>query len=449
MSFHPSLCRGFRLGALATLVALGAGCDATADEGPPPGAPAGQIALELGPASLSLPVGESVQLQAVPTMTGGSPVADPYSVEWTSSDSTVATVTDGLVVALKTGSAEVRATATLLSTGSVASDTVAVTVESGDGGMPVTCGEGAVTSTCQCGTAVVSDGFCCEGVVQGTACDPDPPGEVYFSHDFEGVEVNDYALTNWPIRDNGMVVDDYLQNRPPFALQEITQDPESTGRAVLRSETVDWDGDDSCRAQYDIIFGDDVNLDVYHTSHRVWFSPDISDLSSYPGNISGLGSSDWVTLFEIWNGVIPELGSEPGGSCRWSFGLNKAAGAGQPLRFEILSDYMTDANMYQELWPKQVNTTATVPLGQWVTLDMYMRRGEGSAGHLKITITPDGGSPEVLFDIQNHTVYPGYAATPLLRWQPFKLYASDPVLDFLPPDKGFYAYYNDFAWYVN
>ena len=178
-------------------------------------------------------------------------------------------------------------------------------------------------------------------------------------------------------------------------------------------------------------------------------SPDLEYLSSYSGGISARGVPDWLTLFEIWNCHVDAWDGDGAGSCRWSLGLNKAEGVGMPLRFEISAEYMQPESLiFDELWPKQVNSTVEVPLGQWVTLDVSFVPGQGAAGHLRITLTPDGGATETVFDISGHTAYPDHPEIPLQSWQPFKLYTSDDVLDFFSTNgRRIYAYYNDVAWY--
>lgn len=91
-----------------------------------------------------------------------------------------------------------------------------------------------------------------------------------------------------------------------------------------------------------------------------------------------------------------------------------------------------------------------IPLGKWFTLDLYMKRGDGSDGRMIIKITPDGEATSTLFDIANSTVYPGHPQIQISTWQPFKIYLDDEYLDWMRSNnKVLAAYYNDYKWYKN
>ena len=65
-----------------------------------------------------------------------------------------------------------------------------------------------------------------------------------------------------------------------------------------------------------------------------------------------------------------------------------------------------------------------------------------------MTMTPDGGSKVVIFDIFNSTIYPGHPEFSIRAWQPFKLYTSPTIMSWMTSQgKKFSAYYNDFKWF--
>jgi hypothetical protein len=117
----------------------------------------------------------------------------------------------------------------------------------------------------------------------------------------------------------------------------------------------------------------------------------------------------------------------------------------------LSSQYTQPSNiMWSSVWPTQTNTSVPILIGKWFTMDVYLKRGEGSNGRFKITITPDGGQPVVLFDVNNHTVYPGHPELTLKSWQPLKFYFGDAVLDWLRANnKVASVHYNDFKWFKN
>jgi hypothetical protein len=176
----------------------------------------------------------------------------------------------------------------------------------------------------------------------------------------------------------------------------------------------------------------------------MYLSPDIAYLQNYSSSIF------WFELFEIWNKRVETWDGDVAGSARWSLYVNKDSGAGQPLYWVMKSEYMQPANLaLNDIW-KYTNRQIPIPVGKWVTLDLYMKRGEGADGKLVITLTPDGGSPQVLFDITDTTIYPGHPEIQLKSWQPVKLYFDDVLLDWMKANgKRIAAYYNDFRWYKN
>jgi hypothetical protein len=231
-----------------------------------------------------------------------------------------------------------------------------------------------------------------------------------------------------------------------YAYQQIRTDPLNSSRRAMYATILNDDPNVSgtTRAQMTIRFKDGVNLPVYHTSHRMYLGSDIGYLKNYSSAIY------WFELFEIWNKRISGMDGSGSGSARWGLYLNKASGAGQPLYWVMQSEYMQPASReLDDIW-KYTNKQVPIPLGKWVTLDLYMKRGQGTNGKLIITLTPDGGSPQVLFNITNTTVYPGRPEIQLKSWQPFKLYLDDRLLDWMKANgKRIAAYYNDFTWYKN
>jgi hypothetical protein len=296
-----------------------------------------------------------------------------------------------------------------------------------------------------------------EKLNSSTPAPQEPPAEsepiidYYFNQDFTGVSLTGSGGTKQYSGWNLAGATPYLKEamlwayKPPYTdmYMENTSDG---GRRSLYLRVNDDDPTDSwtTRAQMSMAFKD-VDLGVYHTSHRMYLSPDLSFLSNYSGSLN------WVSLFEVWNKRNPDWDGDQAGSSRIGLYINKASGAGQPLVWQLTSQYtQPQSKIWNAVWPAQTNTSVPVPIGKWFTLDVYLKRGEGTAGHFKVTVTPDGGQAAVLFDVKNHTVYPGRPDLTLSTWQPFKLYIGDVLLDWMRANnKIIYAQYNDFKWYKN
>jgi hypothetical protein len=273
----------------------------------------------------------------------------------------------------------------------------------------------------------------------------------YFQGNMDNVTIttsNGKLLFNgWDALKSHQYVENYVINNvggTAYAYQQIKADPVNANRKAMYAAILDDDPNMSgtTRAQMSLRFKDGVNLSVYHTSHRIYLNPDIAYMTNYSSSIG------WFELFEIWNKHVDAWDGDVAGSARWSLYVNKESGAGQPLFWVMKSEYMQPASIaYQNIW-KYSNKTVPLPLGKWVTLDMYMKRGEGSNGRLILKMTPDGGPTQVLFDITNTTIYPGHPEIQLKSWQPFKLYLDDKYLDWMRSNnKVIGAYYNDFKWH--
>jgi hypothetical protein len=261
-----------------------------------------------------------------------------------------------------------------------------------------------------------------------------------------GRDDHELKFNGWPELQNHRYVHGiYLNNGGgiSYAFQEIRKDPVNSATNVLYAQTIDDDPSRSgtTRAQMSISFQDGVDLPVYHTSHRMYLNPDIAYLTNNPSAVG------WFTLFEMWNKRNDAWDGDRAGSCRWNLALYKATGIGQPLYWQVEAELMQPTT---QTWMWKVsNKTVPIPFGKWFTLDMYMKRGEGTAGRFTIRITVDGVTSTIC-DVANTTIYPGHPELPLKSIQPFKLYASDQTLDWMRTNnKTISAMYNDFKWYKN
>jgi hypothetical protein len=171
----------------------------------------------------------------------------------------------------------------------------------------------------------------------------------------------------------------------------------------------------------------------------MYLEDDINFLRKYAGSVV------WFTIVELWNKRVSEWTGDPAGSARWNLAILKKTGIDQKLYWRAECEYMQPAR--EKIW-RYENFTTEVPVNTWFTLDIYMKRGEGENGKLRFTITPDGGEPQVLFDINNSTLYPGHPEIQLKSWQAFKLYLDPTYLTYMENNsKTISAYYNNFKWH--
>jgi hypothetical protein len=272
--------------------------------------------------------------------------------------------------------------------------------------------------------------------------------EFYFIGDMNDVTTiiddGEYEISGWNDLKNHPFVQDFEINNiggAAYAKQEIVEDPTDPVTNVMHASIINDDPNVSgtTRAQMTLRFEDAVNLEVYHTSHRMYIEDDINFLRKYAGSVV------WFTIVELWNKRVAEWAGDPAGSARWNLAILKKTGIDQKLYWRAECEYMQPAR--EQIW-RYENFTVDIPINSWFTLDIYMKRGEGENGNLKFTITPDGGSPQVLFDIKNSTLYPGHPEIPLKSWQAFKLYLDPTYLTYMQNNsKVISAYYSNFKWH--
>lgn len=261
-----------------------------------------------------------------------------------------------------------------------------------------------------------------------------------------GPKDDELEFNGWPdLMNHRYIKGIYLNNSGgiAYAFQEVRKDPVDGNTNVLYAQSIDDDphASGTSRAQLSLVFKEDIDLSVYHTSHRMFLHPDLSFLTNYPASIH------WFTLFEIWNQQQQEWGGDKAGSCRWNLAIYKESGPGQPLYWQVEAELMQPSTE-KYLW-KVANDSVPIPFGKWFTLDIYMKRGGESNGRFTVKITVDGVT-FVICDVVNATIYPDHPEIQVSAFQPFKLYTSDAILDWMRANnKEVSAYYNDFTWYKN
>jgi len=169
-------------------------------------------------------------------------------------------------------------------------------------------------------------------------------------------------------------------------------------------------------------FYENFNLDTYYHSVRVRFGADFAALSDHAGTF------DWLTIFEAWNGAnwVPEEQFP----FHVAVNLSKPVGAaGSRLHFKAHGRSYVQGVGFNEIWSDS-NQDFAVPLEQWMTMELYMRQGDGQNGRFYMTVSPDGGEKIVLFDVVDYTQHPDDPAPTGFDYiNPVKLYTLEPVLD--------------------
>jgi len=179
----------------------------------------------------------------------------------------------------------------------------------------------------------------------------------------------------------------------------------------------------------------------FYQSERIFLTSDFNTVRTFPDKIH------WLTIAEFWNNIT------------WSqtvpYGFRITLGIGKPVASESDLYFILDgqdcqlftdgSQKYTTLW-SETNQKVKVPIGKWFTLEYYYKEGNASNGRFYMTIQPDGGNKEVIYDltkITHNTKDPNPDG--VTDFNPIKLYTSKQLIEYMKSkDKTLQIYWDDF-----
>ncbi|HCY41326.1 MAG TPA: hypothetical protein DHV48_08230 [Prolixibacteraceae bacterium] len=184
----------------------------------------------------------------------------------------------------------------------------------------------------------------------------------------------------------------------------------------------------------------------FYQSVRMFLPADFNTVRTFPDKIS------WLTIAEFWNNVTWNQNVPYG--FRITLGIGKPIATESDLYFildgqdcELFPD---DSQKYTTLW-KETNQKVKVPIGQWFTLEYYYNEGDANNGKFYMTIQPDGGKKEVIYDltkITHNTKDPNPDG--VSDFNPIKLYTSKKLIDYMgSQNKTLQIYWDDFKLWID
>lgn len=194
------------------------------------------------------------------------------------------------------------------------------------------------------------------------------------------------------------------------------------------------------------IYGGEKGLKEFYQSERVFLHEDFKTVRTFPEKIH------WLTIAEFWNNIT------------WSqkvpYGFRITLGIGKPVVTEsdlyfILDGqdcqlFSDDSQKYTTLW-SETNQEVKVPIGKWFTLEYYYKEGNAENGKFYMTIQPDGGTKEVIFDLTRIT-HNSTDPNPdgVTDFNPIKLYTSKKLIEYMKgKNKTLQIYWDDFKLWKN
>lgn len=184
------------------------------------------------------------------------------------------------------------------------------------------------------------------------------------------------------------------------------------------------------------IYGNN-NLTEFYQRVRLYLHNDWNILQNSPGTFQ------WLTLFEFWNNAGF---TEEGYPFRININAEKRDGTvGSPLYFGINAETKIGSVWGNLVWSED-NISAPISINQWLTIEIYMKEGDGGSGRFYLAVTPDGGTKEVIFDITNFTHHPDDPNPDgISHFNPMKLYTSNTLVDYVRTNGGvLQVYWDDF-----
>ena len=165
-------------------------------------------------------------------------------------------------------------------------------------------------------------------------------------------------------------------------------------------------------------------LKEFYQSVRMFLPNDFNTVRTYPQKIH------WLTIAEFWNNIT------------WSpsvpYGFRITLGIGKPVETESDLYFILDAQdcelfadgrqKYTTIWA-ETNQAVKVPIGKWFTMDYYYKEGNNENGKFYLSITPEGETRKIIFDLTKIT-HNTHDRDPngVSDFNPIKLYTSKELI---------------------
>jgi hypothetical protein len=177
------------------------------------------------------------------------------------------------------------------------------------------------------------------------------------------------------------------------------------------------------------------NLTEMSQKVRIYLPTDWNIIKNAAG-----GTVEWMVIMTLWNNAGWTAEGNP---FKISLGIHKRNPWSSDLNFNLTGDIKT--TYWQHIW-EESDSSYSIPVGQWLTLETYFKEGNASNGRFILAVTPDGGTRQVVFDVTNFTHHPSdILPDGMKHYNPMKLYTSDAVIDYVRNNGGILQlYWDDF-----
>ena len=222
---------------------------------------------------------------------------------------------------------------------------------------------------------------------------------------------------------------------------KIIQEPGNDRNHVLQFWLHHPNVDDASKGRIQANLYNNKGFKEIYQSVRMFLHSDFQAVRNYPKEIH------WLTIAEFWNNIT--WSQTVPNRFRITLGLGKPVTTESDLYFIIDAQdcelFENGSQKYTTVWAG-INQNIKVPIGKWFTMDYYYREGDQSHGRFYLSITPEGDSRKVIFDLTNithNTKDP--APDGLSDFNPLKLYTSKELIEYMKSQgKTLQIYWDDF-----
>jgi hypothetical protein len=179
----------------------------------------------------------------------------------------------------------------------------------------------------------------------------------------------------------------------------------------------------------------------FSQSVRMFLPDDFNTVRTYPKSIH------WLTIAEFWNNIT--WSQQVPHRFRITLGIGKPTAQESDLYFILDAQdcelFQDNSQKYTTIWA-ETNKSVKVPIGQWFTMKYYYKEGDNTTGQFYMTVTPEGGKEQVVFDVHkitHNTQDPNPDG--VTDFNPIKLYTSKELIAFMKSKgKTLQIYWDDF-----
>jgi len=265
--------------------------------------------------------------------------------------------------------------------------------------------------------------------------------------DIHGIDSAYNEYNNWDELDEHPLIGDFKINMedgtPSQRGFEITSDPEDETNNVLRfyikEPHIREAAKKKSRVQADVNSNNCIK--EFYQTVRVYLPKDMAYLQEWDDSFY------WLSIFEIWNNANWTKEKFP---FRVNVNITKPEkGKVNSLRLHAKGDVNKRIGKWVPEW-EQTAENFELPIGKWMTIEIYIKEGDNETGRFYLTVTPDGEEKQVVFNITNYTQHPDENCPDgFSHIHPLKFYTSAELTNYMKDaGKNLEIYWDDWSMWA-